>query len=910
VPPGVGRSSNSWAQDLRYAVRAIGAARLFSGLAIVSLALGIGANTAIFSFLDAIMLRSLPVARPESLVTLSTVTKESEVHGVSRHDDTFLDPAEGYGDSVFAYPAFERLSADIGMFSDVFGFQNAGNLHVTVGSDADLANTEYVTGNYFTGLGISAAAGRLLQPDDDRPGAPAAIVASHAFARRFFGDADRAPGQQIRLNGQPFVIAGVTPPSFSGTDPGIVPALYVPMHAILLPSTDTVRAGTTSFTDPNFEWVIVMARLRPGVTRAQAQAALAPPFSNWMRTVNTERNRADLPRLLVRDGSAGLNGVRYRYANALVILFAVVILILAIACANIANLLLARATARRREIAVRLSLGAGRFRIIRQLLTESVLISALGGVLGTLLAIWGIRALTLLLASGREDFTLRPDVNWRVLAATAGLSLLTGILFGLAPALHATRGNLVPGLKEPRTGRTGRSVKLSRALMAGQFALGLAILVAAGLFVQTLAHLEAVPLGFNPENVLTFRVDASQAGHPTADVPAFYNRLRTRLAAVPGVRGASLSELALLDGRTATGVSAAGKSQASLIFGVGAGFHSTMQVPMLSGREIGERDVTGPPRTAVVNQAFVDKFFNGKNPLGQSVTMRNDCGCTLEIVGVSADVLMGNNVKSRRGPELFYPFHGAAVLEGVTFELRTDGDPMAYASIVRQLVREADPRLPISRVANGTCTHRRYVESRSGICATVYRIRAAGPAHRLRRDCTAPCRTTSRGTRAKSAYGWRWAPLVAASSGWCCGRCSRWRPPAWSLAYRPRSSAPSWSRRSCTRWNHVTRRRCAWPQPHSLTCGSPGRIPAGLAGITHQSDDCAPSRIGRAACSGALLLDPRVAQTRFLHQSFDGRDLDRDECGQILVARFRDEQHVLEPNAEVLVFDPELAAQS
>jgi predicted permease len=686
------------AQDLRYAARAIGASRLFSSLAILSLALGIGANTAIFSFMDAIMLRSLPVARPESLVTLSTVTKESEVHGVSRHDDTFLDPAEGYGDSVFAYPAFERLSADAGVFSDVFGFQNAGNLHVTVGSDADLANTEYVTGNYFTGLGISAAAGRLLQPDDDRLGAPAAIVTSHAFARRFFGDADRAPGQQIRLNGQPFVIAGVTPPAFSGTDPGTVPALYVPMRAILLPSTDTVRAGTTSFTDPNFEWVIVMARLRPGVTRAQAQAALAPPFSNWMRTVNTERNRADLPRLLVRDGSAGLNGVRYRYANALVILFAVVILILAIACANIANLLLARATARRREIAVRLSLGAGRFRIIRQLLTESVLISALGGVLGTLLAVWGIRALTMLLASGREDFRLRPDVNWRVLAATAGLSLLTGILFGLAPALHATRGNLVPGLKEPRTGRTGRSVRLSRALMAGQFALGLAILVAAGLFVQTLAHLEAVPLGFNPENVLTFRVDASQAGHPAADVPAFYNRLRTRLAAVPGVRGASLSELALLDGRTATGVSAAGKSQASLIFGVGAGFHSTMQVPMLSGREIGERDVTGAPRTAVVNQAFVDRFFNGKNPLGQSVTMRNDCGCTLEIVGVSADVLMGNNVKSRRGPELFYPFHGAAVLEGVTFELRTDGDPMAYASIVRQLVREADPRLPVSEL--------------------------------------------------------------------------------------------------------------------------------------------------------------------------------------------------------------------
>ena len=686
------------AQDLRYAARTIRAARLFSGLAIVSLALGIGANTAIFSFMDAVLLRSLPVAHPESLVTLSTVTKQSEVHGVSRHDDSFLDPAEGYGDGVFAYPAFESLRDNVAAFSDIFGFQNAGNLHTVVGSDADLANTEYVTGNYFAALGIPPAAGRLLLPDDDRAAAPAVAVTSYAFAERFFGSADRAPGRQIMLNGQPFLVTGVTPPAFSGADPAIFPAIYVPMHAVLLPAVDSIHTGTTSFTDPNFEWLIVMARLKPGVSRAQAQAIAAPKFSEWMRTVNTERNRTDLPRLLVRDGSSGLNGVRYRYASALFILLGVVVLILAIACANIANLLLARSAARRREIAVRLSLGAGRWRIVRQLLTESVLISVLGGALGTAFAVWGIRALTVLLAGGREDFTLHPAVNWRVLAVTAGVSILTGILFGFAPALHATRGNLVPGLKEPRVGRGGRAVLSSRALMAAQFGLGLAILVAAGLFVQTLSRLESVPLGFNPENVLTFRVDAGQAGHPADDVPGFYNRLRTRLAGIPGVRGASLSELALLDGRMFTGVSAAGKSQASLILGVGAGFHSAMEVPMLSGREIGERDMTGPPHAAVVNQAFVKVFFDGKNPLGQHVTLRNDCGCTLEIVGVSADVLMGNNVKSRRGPELFYPFQGAAVIEGMTFELRTGGDPMAYASTVRQLVREVDPHLPVSEL--------------------------------------------------------------------------------------------------------------------------------------------------------------------------------------------------------------------
>ncbi|HEX5068601.1 MAG TPA: ABC transporter permease, partial [Vicinamibacterales bacterium] len=400
-------------QDLRYAVRAISAARLFSSLAILSLALGIGANTAIYSFIDAILLRSLPVVHPESLVTLSTVTRQPEVHGESRHDDSFLDPADGYGDSVFAYPAFELLQSTGAAFSDVFGFQNAGNLHVLVGSLAELANTEYVTGNYFSALGVMPAAGRLLMPDDDRAGAPAVAVTSHAFAQQFFGSADRAPGRQLLLNGQPYLIAGVTPREFSGADPGTVPAIYVPMHTTLRLATTTIHTGTTSFTDPNFEWVMVMGRVRPGVSRAEAQAMAAPPFAEWMRTVNTERDRSDLPRLLVRDGSAGLNGVRYRYATALFILFGVAILILAVACANIANLLLARAASRRREIAVRLSLGAGRFRIVRQLLTESVLLATVGGALGTAIAVWGVRALTVLLTSGREDFMLTPAVNGR-----------------------------------------------------------------------------------------------------------------------------------------------------------------------------------------------------------------------------------------------------------------------------------------------------------------------------------------------------------------------------------------------------------------------------------------------------------------------------------------------------------------
>lgn len=689
-------------QDVRYGWRALRANAAFSTLAILSLALGIGANTAILSFMDAILLRSLPVAHPEALVVISTRTNAAEVSGMNFHDDSFLGPNDGYGDSVFAYPSFEMLRTNTGVLADVFGFQSAGTLHVVIGNRADLIKTEYVSGNYFSALGVSTTVGRLLNPQDDRPGAPAVVVLSTGAARRLFGSVDDAAGREIQLNGYSVTVAGVAPPAFSGVDPGDVPDAYIALHTMLLPALDVFHAGrgNMAFSDPNFEWVVTMGRLRPGVSRAQAEAVLAPQLSTWMRTINTSRNRADLPRLLVRDGGAGLNGVRQRYSEALFVLLAVATLILAIACANIANLLLARATARRREIAVRLSLGAGRWRIVRQLLTESVLLASVGGALGAAVAAWGIGALTRLLASGRDDFVLQPSLNWRVLGVTAGISLLTGVLFGLVPALQATTGNTVPALKESRAGRaTSRTAAVSRALIALQFALGLVILVAAGLFVRTLSSLESIPLGFNRDHVLTFRLDANQAGHPRADVPAFYNDVRARLAAIPGVRSASLSQFALLAGRIFTGVSLPGqKPQTSLVFGVGPAFHTTMQVPLIAGREIDEHDVTGTPQVAVVNQAFVHTFFNDADPIGQHVSLHNQCGCSLEIVGVSGDVLMGNTVTSRRGPELFFPFRGAGAAAAMTFDLRTVDDPATYANAVRQVVGDADPHLPISEL--------------------------------------------------------------------------------------------------------------------------------------------------------------------------------------------------------------------
>ena len=570
-------------QDIRYGLRTMASNKTFSAMAILSLALGIGANSAIFSFMDSILLRSLPVPDPQSLVMLSWRTPRSEFHGTNRHDSDFTDPNGGFIGGFFAYPAFELFCKNDSVFSSVFGYQSAGALSLTFRGQAELANTEYVSGDYFRALGIPPASGRLLAPDDDRAGAPATAVISFALSQRRFGGPENAPGQSILINNLPFMVVGVAPPEFFGVDPDMPPDIYVPLHANLLLEDRDYSAAT--YLDPNYDWVVPMARLRPGVSAMQAQAALAGPFSEWARTAKPKRRPEDVPTLVVREGSGGLDGLRRRYSKPLYILLTLVGLILSIACANIANLLLARAAARKREIALRLSLGAGRLRIIRQLLTESVLLALLGGALGVAFAVWGIRFLTLLLANGRENFTLRADLNWHVLAVVAALSLLTGVLFGLAPALQSTRMDSMPALKESRTGEARghgfRPLSLSRILMVSQIAVTLLILVAAGLFLRTLSNLASIPLGFNQENLLTFQLNARQAGHSDPEIVAFYNDLRMQFSAIPGIRAASLSNHALIGmGTSGPGVSISGaESQDSSILTVGADFFTTMQIP-------------------------------------------------------------------------------------------------------------------------------------------------------------------------------------------------------------------------------------------------------------------------------------------------------------------------------------------
>lgn len=682
------------AQDVRYGLRTLIAHKTFSVMAILSLALGLGANTAIFSLMDSILLRSLPLPDPQSLVILSWHTPQRDMHGTNRHDDSFNDPHGGFIGGFFAYPAFELFRQSDSVFSAVFGYQSAGALNLTFQGQADLASTEYVSADYFRGLGIPPAAGRLIGADDDRAGGPATAVVSFALSQKRFGGPDNAVGQAIRINNIPFTVVGVVPPQFFGADPDRPPDVYVPMHTnvLLEPNNYTTR----TYLDPYDDWVVPMARLRPGVTAKQAQAALAGPFLQWARGADPKRLPEDVPTLLVRDGAGGLDGLRRTYAKPLYILLTLVALILAIACANIANLLLARAAARKREIALRLNLGAGRLRIIRQLLTESVLLAALGGLLGVAFAVWGIQFLTLLLANGREHFTFRAELNWHVLAVAAALSVLTGLLFGLAPAFQSTRMEHMS-----RGHRVFRS-SLGRTLMVGQFAVTLVILAAAGLFARTLSNLASIPLGFNGDNVLTVQLNARQAGHHDPEIVAFYGDLRRQFAGIPGVRAATLSNHTLIGtGTSGTGVRISGAAAVdSSVLTVGAEFFTTMEIPLLRGREIDERDAHGAPMVAVVNEAFARRSFGDRSPLGQHLSLGGLCPtCDIEIVGVSANSLYGD-LKGEAPPTVYLPYaqNGWGPVRGMTYELRTSGNPLNYVQAVRDLVQRADSHLPLSNV--------------------------------------------------------------------------------------------------------------------------------------------------------------------------------------------------------------------
>lgn len=699
-------------QDLRYGVRTMLHNRAFSALSLLSLALGIGANTVIYSFMDSMLLRALPVADGESLALLNWHSKEPRgvrpnhvMHGMD--GSTWTDGKTGLSSGIFPFGAFELFRENKSIFSSLFAYYRTEKRNVTIGGQAEIAAGEYVSGDYFRGLAVPPAAGRLIFADDDRAGAPLVVVISMRLSQRRFSGAANAVGQPILIDNLPFTVIGVTPPEFFGVDPAANPDFYVPIHANLVLDGSVSWAKTPkAYLDQNYYWVEMMGRLRPGVTLSQAQATLAPLFHQWVAaTATNERERQSLPELTVKEGAGGLGTLRRQYSKPLYVLLAMVGLILAIACANTATLLLSRAAARRREMAVRLSIGAGRLRVVRQLLTESVLLAFAGGALGVLLAVWGVRFLTFLLANGAEEFTLRAQLNWHVLGATFALSVLCGVVFGLAPAIQSTRADIMPALKGSRV--AGPRVRLhlwrpslSQALVVSQIVFSLLMLVAAALFVRTLSNLQAIQMGFNRENVLLFELNARQAGHRDPEILTFYDELRTRFAAIPGVRSATLSHASLLGAGRRLELRVAGTPDPDTwILNTGPGFFSTMQIPMLLGREIDARDGPGSPPVVVANERFSKIHFGNENPLGRRVTLGGPHPRDMEIVGVSTNAHYGR-LKDDIRPVLYIPYNQGDYprVQQMVYALRTAGNPLVYIKTVREIVHKADGRIPVSNV--------------------------------------------------------------------------------------------------------------------------------------------------------------------------------------------------------------------
>src|SRR5215472_11940721 len=714
-------------QDLRYGLRMLRKSPGFTAVAVVTLALGIGANTAIYSLLDALLMRRLPVADPASLVLLKW-----HISGKEDTDGTVVQRGSGYFDDdpkvgktapIFPFPAFEALRRSSNALSVLFAYHAAGRLTVLVGQQAEITSGEYVSGDCFRGLGTVPEAGRLITRDDDRAGAPAVVVLSHGFAETRFGDVANAVGQNVLIDNVSFTTIGVTPSGFFGVDPSKSPDLYLPFHADLLLDPERQPGSIDRYQDDHYYWTEMMGRLRPGVTIAQAQAGLAPIFDTWVAgTATTDEERKHLPQFLLQNGAGGLDRLRRSYSQPLYILLAMVGLILAIACANIANLLLARSEARRREMAVRLSIGAGQWRVIRQLLTESILRAILGGAAGILVDLWGIRFLTNLLFAGSEPLPLRPELNFGVLAATLLLTVVTGVLFGFAPALQAARVDPMPVLKESSTGgpRFGARLRfgLGRMLVVSQLAICLLLLVGANLFVRTLANLHSLDMGFERQKLLVFKVNARQAGHRDPEILSFYGDLKRNLAAIPGVVNVAMANSPLIGAgawgwpvvplgqqrpeNAPTGHGSGFSRSATRVLGVAPGFFSTMRIPLLAGREFDERDRKGALPVAIVNEAWAKVNLDGRNPVGQSVISFGFEAKPqqVEIVGLARNARYDD--LTGEFPAIVYitmEQNAGLTVDEMTFFLRTAGNPLAYAGSVREIVHRADARIPVAALS-------------------------------------------------------------------------------------------------------------------------------------------------------------------------------------------------------------------
>jgi len=711
-------------QDIRFGARILARNPAFALLTVLTLALAVGANTSIFSVLDAVLLRSLPVHDPSSLVVLT----DPDSHGSSYGSDI--------GErSLLAWSEFEFLRDHNEVFSSMLASDSALASRAVViggpssapaaspsaapGQQVETATFRLVSGNYFSTLGVQPILGRGFSPEMDRSpgGAPYAVI-SYAWWNQRFGLDPAILGKTIRVRQTTLEIIGVAPPGFFGETVGDFPDVWLPavMQGAIYPGIDrlTPAPGITN----QYMWLQVLARLKPGVSLAQAGAGINLTFRHEIEQALTAkgapdyRQRAFLQRITLRPGARGASTIHADYGHPLKILMALVALVLLIACANLANLLLARGAARQKEFAVRMAIGSGRLRLVRQLVTECSLLALLGGAAGFLFSRWAAPLLVSLAAgtgpgSSVIDLDLTPDL--RVALFTISVTLLTVFLFGLLPAARAVRLDTLPVLRAAASGSAQgqRRIPAGRLLVVAQVSISVIMLTACGLFLRSLQQLRGVDLGYNRDNLLMFRLDAAAAGHSDNSRVAFFRDVLDKIRALPGVRVATLSSNGLFqhsesaDPVTVEGYTPQpGDDRHALMDHVGPGYFSALGIPILAGREITAQDDAPSRRVCVINRAFADKYFHASNPLGKIIrdTYPGNPGDAV-VVGVVADS-RGNSLRQGLHPRVYFPFfHEMWLHTNAGFEVRTFADPAAVSREIRNAIAAAAPAHPAINIS-------------------------------------------------------------------------------------------------------------------------------------------------------------------------------------------------------------------
>ena len=693
-------SLTNLARDLRFAGRQLLRNPLLSSIAILSLAVGIGANTAIFSVAKRVLFDTLPVDHPHELRMLTWVCGPHRPVPPVWGDITST-PDGGLTSAVFSYPVLQALRRHTNAFANLIAFKDI-SLTATIEGTPEVLSAELLSGDAFDGLGVEPILGRTLTPADDAAANPVVVLNEALWAARF-GRSPLMLGKTVALNGIPVTVIGVVPARFTGLQMGEPAQLFVPLtlQPLIIPRAQ--NSSTSLLNNPQSWWVQGLIRLRPGIPEQQARAELDTVLRQSVRETLTADDLTSF-HLALQPGDRGLDQLSGAFARPSYILLALSGLVLFLACVNLANLLLARAAGREREMVTRLALGAGRAAIIRQMLTESLLLSSLGGLAGLALGYFGRNLIPSMLAAPGSASVLDAEFDWRVLAFTLAISLLTGLLFGILPAWRATQAEAGTAIKSSTNSTSSRSgVWLGRSLVVFQIALSAILLIGAGLFVRPLTNLNHIQLGFRDDHLLLFRLSPPRSHYTEAQSAVLYARLEEKLAAIPGVRSVAFSNIAVIgDGHSGDSFHVIGRPADNQPFRVQTNrispdFFSTLGIPILRGRAFTVHDTAAAPLVAVINQALAQQFFPHQDPIGLAFeTDPEDASGPVRIIGVAADTRYAD-LRSPTPPTFYLAYQQSPPGRAIV-QIRTAADPAGVLAETRAAVASLDHDLPLTDV--------------------------------------------------------------------------------------------------------------------------------------------------------------------------------------------------------------------